>query len=449
LVAKIPSGTSSGAVFEFRVTVQATKLVDGSYTYKLVAIRKADMSPAVEVASLPSDAISVEVKNLDETGKRIANDVPLLNLPPVLVGHPDRVDRIDIYRKDPDAEEFVKVGEYTLGGSLEPWVDDNSILDLPKVELLDEGNDENFSTIDDAIGNSSGNYSMVFNKDSRLWVVPTDRKDLLLYSRAFDWWGWNRENSFSVNGNITNVAILRDPTVVSGLQTLVVTTTKGIYHITGDGTEAAPYALIPMFGGDGFTDLEVAESSMVTTNGAIMLMTKSSDGGYETGTYGQKIYEYDLQKLTEVSGRIRGDVAISGTGTVSYANISGGDKYILKKADQTEGVVYHRDARGWIKYDNTESGWKWTSKHFPREMMSRGNPAFARQLKIDYIGDITLTFYFEKAQEGDISSKVVSLSSSGQRREWQNALPASMGRKWWMTLEGDATSKVYGFWFVT
>ena len=448
IVAKIPSGTVSGTTLEFRLTVQATKLLDGKYTYRLVAIRKGDMDPAIEAASLPSTPVSVELKNLDQTGARIGNDVPQLTLPPILPGHPDRVDRIDIYRKDPDTEDFVKVGDYTLGGSGKPWVDNNTILDLPKVELLESVNDEDFSEIDKAVGNPSGNYVKVFSKDSRVWVVPSDRQDLLLYSREGDWWGWDRNNSFSFNGNITDVSIMRDQTVVSGLQTLVVATTEGLYHITGNGTPDAPYARIPMFGGDGYTDLNIAANSMLHTNGKIMLLTKSSDGTYEKGTYGQKVYEYDLQQLTEVSGRIRDEVSILGTGDVTYANIIGGDKYVLKKADQTSGVVYHRDARGWLTYNNTESGWKWTSKHFPRAVMTRGNPASAKQLKLDYIGEITLTFYLEREQEGDVRTIDVSLSSPGQRTEWQNMMPSGMSRKWWMTLEGDANSKVFGFWFV-
>jgi hypothetical protein len=203
-----------------------------------------------------------------------------------------------------------------------------------------------------------------------------------------------------------------------------------------------------MFGGDGYTDFEVGANSLLNANGTVMLMTKSSDGTYDKGTYGQKVYEYDLQKLTEVSGRIRGATPLTGTGDLTYANLIGGDKYVMKKADQTQGLVYHRDARGWVFFDSSEAGWTWTSKHFPRQVMSRGNPSFARQLKVDYEGYVTLTFYIEQRQEGDIKKIEIELSSPAQRREWQNTMPPGMGRKWWMSFEGDVNSKVYGFWFI-
>ena len=139
-------------------------------------------------------------------------------------------DRIDLYRKDPDSDDFVKIFEHR---QLSPYVlEDNFLVtELPRIEFLKTENDETFSTINEAIGNDSGNYFMLFNKDNRLWTVPSDRKDLLLYSRENDWWGWKRENSFSFNGDIVDVVAIRDINVVNGESTLVVFTTKGIYHI--------------------------------------------------------------------------------------------------------------------------------------------------------------------------------------------------------------------------
>lgn len=427
------------------ISITATDLLDGDYGYRTVAVWASDeLDPKTEVHSIPSDPAYVKIRNINSAGERISSLVPKLTLPPIQPGYPDYISRYDIYRKDPDSDEYYKIGEWRGRGDEGTFVDVEPLSSLPSVELMDVDGDEDFSTINEAIGNTSGTFTKIFNKDNRLWVVPTTRQDLLLYSRPGDWWGWRRENSFSFNGNIVEVALVRDPTVISGLLTTVVFTTKGIYHIVGEGTQDSPYTLLPTVGGDDFTNVETFPSTVVNANGAVMLATKSSDGGYDTGSYGQKIYQYDLQNLVEVSGRVRESV---GSGTPVNAGLLGGDKYIYRKT-ATTGLVYHKDARAWVSFDEGVTGWSWTSKKFDVTRGQQGTVGSAKQFKVDYKGDVTITFYMKPYGKDTPVSKSVSLSSVS-RTMYQNVLPANMGEQWYFKVEGaSSTDEVYNFWFV-
>jgi hypothetical protein len=442
---------------EYTLYAKSTEVLDGKYQYRVVGVRTSFVVPEQEILSIPSKSVQIAINNIDAGGERKANNVPVVTIPAANPGYPNYTDRVDLYRKDPDSDQFVKVAE---NKSLGPIVfrDKTPLTELPRVEFLPNEKTELFSKINEAIGNPSGTFEKVINKDNRVFLVPTDRQDLILYSDENAWWQWKRENTFRFNGNIVELSLVRDTTVLSGQQTLVVSTTTGIYHLIGNGTEESPYEVLPVLGGDGFTDLEVMPSSQINANGDIFLMTKSASGAYDEGAYGQKVYQYDLQKLIEISGRIRGSDALDGTGGLEFANLIAGDKYLLKKTDSDNGLVYHKDARGWLYFNTTESGWKWTSKFFTRDVMSRGsvevpteetavNPAAAKQFKVDYIGSITVRFYFEDGA-GDERKLEVNFSSVGLRREFQNVMPSGMGRKWRLEIEGDSASEVFGFWFV-
>ena len=192
MVATVPANSIDGTI-EFNVSVIAPRLLDGRYQYKLVSVRKDDMDPYVELKSIPSKSTSLNLKNSNEEGRRTGNFIPVLSLPPVPKGNPERVDRIELYRKDPDVDEFVKVYEYSSQDGYTEFKDELLITDLDRIEFLSELKDELFVDINQAISNTSETFDKVFAKDNRLWLVPTSRKDLLLYSRAGDWWGWLRE----------------------------------------------------------------------------------------------------------------------------------------------------------------------------------------------------------------------------------------------------------------
>lgn len=432
---------------EYTILIRSSQLLDGKYKYIAVAVRNSDISPKADVLSIPSKSSEIVINNIDEAGERGSNDIPVVKIPAASPGYPLFTDRVDLYRKDPDGDQFVKIAENKNSGAIS-FSDKTPITELPRIEFLPNVGVESFEKINEAVGNSSGTFEKVFNKDNRVFVVPTGRQDLLLYSDENAWWQWRRENTFRFNGNIVELTPVRDTSVLTGQQTLIVSTTTGIYHLIGNGTEEIPYEVIPVIGGDGHSDLEVMSGSQINANGSIFLITKSADGSYEAGAYGQKVYQYDLQKLVEISGRIRDSEPLKGTGALSYATLVAGDKYVLKKSDQTLGLVYHKDARGWVYLDPNTSGWKWTSRYFTRDQLSRGTPAFAKQFKVDFIGSVTVRFYIEQKTQGDVQVKEINLSSIGFRKEYQNMMPSGMGRKWWLELEGDIESEVYGLWFV-
>ncbi len=431
--------------------VRTARLLDGKYQYRAVAVRATDVEPKVEIQSRPSVTLEVDVNNIDAAGERTANNVPLITVPPCNPGYPDFTDRVDLYRKDPDSEEYVKIFEHK---QLNPYQFKDVLLitDLPRVEFLSTEDDESFAKINEAIGNDSGNYSMVFNKDNRIWTVPSDRKDLLLYSRDTDWWGWRRENSFSFNGDIRDVVAIRDISVVSGESTLVVFTSKGIYHIVGSGTESSPYTRVPMFGGDDINNIDAYSGSALPFNGSIFFMAKSTDGKYETGAYGQKVYEYNLQQLIELSGRVKETpILAQNSDELEFVSLIGGDKYILKKLNNNTCLTYHKDARAWVTFtdDGTPTDdWTWESKHFDRSAIQQGTLLDSKAFKIDYEGDVTLTFYVKPYGKTAFVSKP-PIELSGSRQFYENLMPANMGVQSYFTLSGTSTAKVYNMWFVS
>lgn len=446
------TSTSTGSTGPFDVRITAPELLDGDYKYKVVAVRTAGVEPANEIESIPSDAADIKLTNVAGDGGRSGNFAPRIELPGVRPGYPDYIDRYDIYRADPDTEEYIKIKEHSSTTPLS-FTDTSLITSLDKVEFLRTDNDESFSTINSAISNDSGNFYMTFEKDNRIWLVPSDRKDLLLYSRQDEWWGWARENSFSFNGDIIDVVTIRDISVVSGETTLVVFTTKGIYHIVGAGVESSPYTRVPMFGGDGYSEIDMFAGSALPFNGSVFFMSKSSDGNYDTGAYGQKVYEYNLQQLVELSGRIRENSALSDGGELEFASLIGGDKYILKKLTNDKCLVYHKDARGWLTYDvGTTDPWTWESKRYDRRIQQQGTWFDSSMYKIDYEGsgtadELTLTFWVKPFGKSYVS-KFVQLSNNGRTIK-QGMLPANMGEQWYFTLTGNSDVKVYNMWFVS
>lgn len=437
--------------------VKSPTLLDGKYQYRAVAVRESDTSPKVQIESTPSDIADINLNNLDAAGQRVANNIPVITIPPAAPGYPDYVDRVDLYRKDPDSDEFVKIFEHSQVSAY-PFRDNSLITELPRIEFLQTESDETFTTINEAIGNTSGNYSLLLDKDNRLWTVPSDRKDLLLYSRENDWWGWKRENSFSFTGDVIDAVPIRDINVVNGESTLVVFTTKGIYHIVGSGTPDSPYTRVPMFGGDDQSNIDMYQGSALPFNGSIFFLAKSSDGLYETGAYGQKVYEYNLQQLTELSGRIKktstlnGDGVTGETNEMEYASLIGGDKYVMKKLTNDTCLVYHKDARGWMTYSSVltdpDNRWIWTSKTFDRMARERGTIADATRLKIDYKGDLKIRLYTYTSDVEYLFQAPNGIElSSASRTIWENMLPATMGEQWKFQLEGTPDTEVYNMWF--
>lgn len=424
------------------VETSADDLPDGDYAYRDRA-RAPDGGDYQSTGGdrpylSPSDSQLVTVKNFDDLGARTKARTPTFTLVPNV-----QWESI-VYRRDEGENDYFRVDTSKLptpSGST--YSDTLRIVEMDTIDPLDQ-NDESEDALNAAIFNSSKGYVQIFAKDNRLWRVPQDRQDLLLYSRPGSWWGWQRENSFAFDSNIASIIEVRDPTTVGGTLTTVIFTETGIYHLVGSGTEGDPYTLTKQI-----DDIVVESNSIVNMNGILMFVTKSDTGAYNQGRYGQKVYEYDLQTLTEVSAKIQTDDVLISTTAIESAEMLGGDKYALKKANDVKWNVYHRDAQGWVTTDATNeiaNTWSWNSKNFTTEMMARFKLGYARKFKIDYVGDITVTFNVWFDEPENAQTFTVNFSSTTRREEYHQ-LPPIKGSVWNMELSG-TNATLYNMWLV-
>lgn len=436
--------------------ISSSPLVDGQYNYVQVNVANDStipvLNPNEDIQSIPSDPSIIVLDNFDESGIRISASTPLVTFPSLA----SYVSEIWLYRKGPDDTEYVRVARYdgtdiitdtgvTIAGTNE-FSDAYQITSIVSLKLLVTKDDETFTDINAAVGNSSGTFAKLFEKNGRLWLVPTDRQDLLLYSRSGDWWGWNRSNSFSYEGTINDLVIIRDPTTVGGEFTTVIGTTDGLYHITGSGTSQSPFLSIKAV-----QEVNVMANSMIDANGVVILSTRSADFGYDTGPYGQKVYEYNLQNMVEVSQRVKNSPAL-GVGTIEYAELRGSDKYLLKAQGVSQAIMYHRDAQNWVTVTQAVEDlglWNWSSKKFTPQMMQRFKIDYARMIKVDYVGDMRIRFEVSGPDDSSVTPVTIDLPVKASRGEYIQRLPNLLGRKWLFAIEAQASGAVlYDFYFV-
>jgi len=453
LIKGIPTYVTSGISVTFddvaydlgefgSVALNVDDLPDGDYGYKVSQLAEAGgiyESTGGDLPRLaPSDTDKIIIKNFDDLGERISARVPEIDVPVTS----DLTS--EVFRLDEGENDFIRVDlskATNIGGAV--YLDTVRIVELDSIILLDQ-NDENETEFNAALKNTSEKYDQIFTKDNRLFRVPFDRKDLLVYSRAGEWWGWQRENSFAFDSDIARVISVRDPSTVGGTLTSVVFTENSIYHMTGGGFEGDPYTVTKQI-----DDIQVEANSIVNANGTLMFTTKSSDGVYNRGDYGQKVYEYDLQTLVEVSAKIQVNSVLNSTNSVEYAELLGGDKYVMKKNSLDDLLVYHRDAEGWCVTNaasETAGTWEWKSKKFTPSIMERFKLGNARKFKMDFDGTITLTFDVWYKNSDDVNTFSIDFDSV-DRVEILNYLPHIKGSIWQFTLSGE-NANLYNMWMV-
>lgn len=429
------SGDDYTAGNQSTVTVSSSALVDGAYSYIMVNVANTNLSPAVEVESLPSDPTVFVLDNVnDTTGEKQASAVPFITFESTL---PTDVDDQWLFRKDPDTEDFVLVAKRSDVGTT--YLDTATLDELGQIIVYEGFDDINMTDLLASAGATG--WDRIFEKDNRIWLVPEGREDILFYSEQFDFWRWRTINSFSFQGDIRDIKFIKDNTVVGGEFTTVISTSNGIYHIVGNGTENAPYKQFTAV-----PDVVVQANSVVDLNGVLMLTTESTE--YDLGNYGRKFYEYDLARLIEVSARAKND-SFFGAGTLTLTNafMRGGDKYIAYASGQPRGLVYHRDAKALMPIDPNNSGWVWESKIFTLMDFERAYSGFARFFKFDYIGNVTFTLTVIDENVGDTNDFVLNLSSVTRREQMQRT-PNLQGRKWKVKFEGTASTTLYDFYLV-
>lgn len=422
-------------------TVTKSSLPDGDYVYTIVNVKSSGLDPDVDVEGLPSEVVSYIVANLDASGELIEGG-PLsaeITFPPL----PNNTDEMWLFRRGPDDESFIRVATDLVGGAV--FIDTLQASSIVPLIIMQSEDDEAFYDLNIAVGNPSQQFVKLFEKDNRLWLVPADREDLVLYSRLGDWWGWQRDNSFSFTGDITDIAQVRDPTVVGGQFTTVFATTSGIFHVTGNGSEQSPFVRV-----DAVRNIFVEANSLIDMNGVLMLMSRSTDAGYDTGEYGQKIYEYNLQSLREVSARVKNSAVVTSTEEVEYAEMRGSDKYLIKKENVDELLLYHRDAQGWltISQDGEDDGWVWQSKRYAPDVGTRVTQG-ARLIKLDFVGDLTITFRLYGSDDSVAPFLTTMNFVLATRGEIRQRVTPLQGQKWDVLVEANDNSTVlYDYYYV-
>ena len=443
----LQTGVVTGQVAQIRSEVDI--LPDGDYAYRTrdipVGTDPVALNAVPKVGALPqrapSDIETVRIQNFDSIGTAISSAAPY-----VVATTPEEDGQADVYRRDESELDMfiVKDREFTDGA----FVDKTRLVELDSLNILDK-DDESEADLMDAIGVTAGNFGQyslyaMFNKDNRLFRILAQRRDLMLFSRPGEWWGWQRANSFVFDSNITKWIEVRDESVVGGQRTMVVFTETSIYHLVGNGTEEAPYVLTRQV-----ENITVDPKSVVNLNGTIMFHTKSDTGEYDLGAYGQKVYEYNLQQVIEVSATVKNSATILDTADVEFAEMLGGDKYIMKKTGNPVLMIYHRDAASWSETneaDETAGVWTWLSKDFTPTVMDRFKIQYARKFKLDFEGDIQIEFsvWYRNRSE----AQVYRLNfSSDERREVMNFLPPVKGSVWNVKLIG-TNATLYNMYLV-
>lgn len=421
------------------VTVNNPNLKDGQYFYLAVGVNNdsASIKPLDNIQSLQSSILTVTIDNLNSLGDRKSSNVAKITVPGN--GYSVNVDEVWLFRKFEEEDAYTRVFVNATGSDV-IFSDSVNLSQLPAPIILYDGiDDQSFSAIDDIIGNPSNEYVKLFEKDNRLWLVPSDRQDVVLYSRISDFWGWSPDQSFKMSGNITDFEFMKDQLTVGGQIITVMFTDVDLYHITGQGTEDSPYELIKAF-----EDVRTKANSVVNMNGIIILQTFSDSGAYDEGPYGQKIYTYDLQKLVEVSARVKNSPLMSNTDPLSFSALIGGDKYIISNGSDKD-LVYHRDANGWMETNSTletASDWLWKSKVYTSTSGERFKLFGARKFKIDFEGSITVTWTID---DYDV---VIPLNNPA-RAAILYQFPNLKGKEWQFTVQGTGGAIVYDFFFVS
>lgn len=461
-------------------------LVDGLYSYVVLPVAVVD---GWTIMGQPSAVATAKV----ETTVPANPGVVSLNF----AAPASNETEVWVFRRGPDDPDFIRIARVTTAGgntvylgdgtsvaSSAPhitYVDSLRVSSIIDAYVLESEGDESMASIQAAIGNTNAGFSEVFVKDGRLWAVPVNRPDLLLYSRAGAWWGWQRNNSFSFDANITGIEVVKDPDSVGGELLTLVFTDDGIFHLKGNGTSASPYILQKAV-----QDVKVLDGSVVDMNGVVMFMTNctkdfntiyDTQKAYNYTNYGRKVYEYDTKSLVEVSARVQNDPMFADVNlsapvvdmSIQYAKLSGGDKYIVQRAGTRplpysgayDSLVYHKDAAGWVTrgtFSESRLEWQWASGWFTPDVLQRFKIEYSRFLKFDYEGYLILNFYVQSGDALVQAAPSLTLAASEDRKEMIVRMPTNLGRRWMFELKGksyDLTSPsrtimpvLYGMYFV-
>lgn len=416
---------SDGDVFKFSVAQDL--LEDGDYFYSVSQITQ--FVTGEEVETIYSDPETVRIRNENYLGQLVSYGRPVITIAR------DADDDKWLYRKGPNDDEWVRIAIIASGTGSVTFADNilvSSLIDIKTVTTL---NPETLQGLLDVSGATSWAY--IFEKDNRLWAVPSDRKDIIFFSEPLVWWRWARTNSISFDGDFVGFTELRDSGTVELKNTAVFQTTSGLYNVYGDGTEDSPYLRVAHE-----KSFDSALNASVKVNNKIYIITDGAS--YDDGEWGRKLYEYDMVNLVELSAKLRGSAPfLSDTVTVSYMNHIGGDK-ILIVLDNGTTLVYHIKLEGFIETTSaleTAGDWSWKSGIFHPIYSYATKLANVDKYGMVWQGDIDITFTIDGVDT------VVS-HSNPTRKFGEFLTPPNWGKEMTFQIDGTSNAILYDFYWI-
>lgn len=416
---------TDGDVFKFNVSTSL--LEDGNYYYTVSQVKSVG---GKDIESLYSEVETIPIRNENNLGAITAYSRAVVTV------ERDSSDDKWLYRKGPRDDEWYRIA-IIQSGSGDATFSDNietgSLIDTKIIPNLDPVSmDALLSSTD------SSSWSYIFEKDNRLWAVPSQKRDVVFYSEPLEFWRWTKTNSIGFNGDFRGVASLRDISNVSVQNTAVFVTSSGLYNVYGNGSDKDPYVRITHESRFG-----TVEDTLVKANNMLYMISNGSS--YQQGEWGRKLYSYDLTSLTELSGIVQNsDPFIDNNKTISYVNQIGGNKLKILMSDNTM-MIYHIRADGFGESSNsTESANDWhirTAQFHPAYAFT-GKYYNVDKFRMEWDGSINIEWIIDGVSQG-----VDTYTSP--TRDWNEfVLPGNFGGNIMLDIKGDNGAILYDFYFV-
>ena len=411
----------------FRFDVAQDLLEDGDYFYSVSEVTEVD---GKDIESLYSEVETARIRNENYLGQLTSYGRPVLT-----VARDSNKDKW-VYRKGPRDEEWYRIAIVSSGSGNAEFVDNiltSSLIDTRIIPDLDP-----ISTADLLDSADSTSWAYIFEKDNRLWAIPTQKQDVVFYSEPLEFWRWLKTNSIGFNGDFRGVASLRDPNNVSVQNTAVFVTSSGLYNVYGNGSDDEPYVRITHEANFG-----TVQDTLVKANNVLYMI---SDGtSYQQGEWGRKLYSYDLTKLTELSGIVQNsDPFVDDDKTISYVNQIGGNKLKILMSDNTM-MIYHIQADGFGESDTTtetDNDWHLKTASFHPSYSFMGKYKNVDKFRMEWNGSIDVEWFVD----GESQGANTYTNASRMWKEFQ--LPGRFGGNIQLDLKGDNGAVLYDFYFV-
>jgi hypothetical protein len=417
---------SSGDTYTFDVAQDL--LEDGDYFY---SVSEVTHIKGKDIESLYSTVETARIRNENNLGALVSYGRPLITVAR------DVANDKWVYRKGPRDEEWYRIAIVSSGSGDAEFVDNILTSSLIDTRIIEDLNPVSMATLLDAADSTSWGY--IFEKDNRLWAVPSQKKDVVFYSEPLEWWRWTKANSIGFNGDFRGTASLRDSNNVSVQNTAVFVTSSGLYNVYGNGSDDEPYVRVTHEANFG-----TVQDSLVKANNMLYMI---SDGtSYQDGEWGRKLYSYDLTRLEELSGIVQNsDPFVDNAKTISYVNQIGGNKLKILMSDNTM-MIYHIKADGFGESNTTtetNSDWHIRTATFHPSFAFNGKFHNVDKFRMEWNGSIDIEWFVEGQSQG------VTTYTNASRGWDEFMLPGLFGGNCSLDIKGDNGAVLYDLYMVS